>query len=226
MHRRSMLGIAAATIGAVVGLVPLAAGLMVFLDPLLRKKQKPLAYRESNAGNNSMIRVATLDELPEDGIPRRFPVIADRVDAWNFTPAQRIGAVWIRRLKNAEPAKTAESQDGSDDKPAPAQPGANGEQAAAQRVVLQVFQSSCPHLGCSVDYQSDSANPEGVFLCPCHNSSFDVSGNKIDLPGQKNPSRRGMDPLEFDQARLDRDREVWIRFVNFETGVPERREIS
>ncbi len=39
-----------------------------------------------------------LDALPADGIPRRFPVMADRTDAWNFYPKQVVGAVYLRRM--------------------------------------------------------------------------------------------------------------------------------
>ena len=41
--------------------------------------------------------LTTLESLPEDGTPRRFPVIADRVDAWNVYPDEPIGAVLMRR---------------------------------------------------------------------------------------------------------------------------------
>jgi len=74
-------------IGGIVTLVPLAAGLTVFLDPLRRK---------SSAG--AFVRVATLDGLPNDSVPRKFPVIANRTDAWNKFDATPIGAVYLRRV--------------------------------------------------------------------------------------------------------------------------------
>jgi menaquinol-cytochrome c reductase iron-sulfur subunit len=216
MPRRSMLGIAAAAIGAVVGLVPLAAALLVFLDPLLRKNKKPLAYREGDGADNSLVRVATLDELPDDGVPRRFAVVADQIDAWNYMPNQPIGAVWIRRLKSAAPdASDAENDQGDGKKP---------------KEAIQVFQATCPHAGCSVTYRPDAPLPGGVYHCPCHNSAFTANGTKPNAQERKllgieqNPSPRDMDPLEYDQDRLDQRGEVWIRFVNFYTGVPERRE--
>ena len=43
------------------------------------------------------MRLALLDALPEDGTPRKVPVIADRTDAWNRYPAEPIGAVFLRR---------------------------------------------------------------------------------------------------------------------------------
>ena len=76
----------AGIIGAVLGLVPALAGLTVFFDPLRRK-----------AGTSGAIRVATLEALPADGMPRKFPVLATRVDAWNKFSEVPIGAVYLRR---------------------------------------------------------------------------------------------------------------------------------
>jgi len=86
-NRRDFLkGAWALLIGAVVGLVPLVSGLIVFLDPLRRK---------SKAGE--FVPVASLQALPDDGSPRKFAVIASRTDAWNKSPRTPIGAVYLRR---------------------------------------------------------------------------------------------------------------------------------
>jgi Rieske Fe-S protein len=76
----------AVAIGAFVGLVPFVAGLMVYLDPLRRR-----------AGAGDFVRIASLDSLPDDGVPRQFPVVADRNDAWNHYAAQPLGSVFLRR---------------------------------------------------------------------------------------------------------------------------------
>jgi menaquinol-cytochrome c reductase iron-sulfur subunit len=76
----------ASVIGAVLGVVPVIAGLEVFLDPLRRK-----------AGTSSAVHVTGLEALPDDGIPRKFPVLANRVDAWNKFTQIPIGAVYLRR---------------------------------------------------------------------------------------------------------------------------------
>lgn len=76
----------ATIIGIVIGLVPLASGLTVFFDPLRRK-----------SSTSGAIRVTTLDALPIDGVPRKFPVVASRVDAWNTFTEVPIGAVYLRR---------------------------------------------------------------------------------------------------------------------------------
>ncbi len=73
-------------IGGVVGLAPVAAGLPVILDPLRRSVRA-----------NGAIRVTTLESLPNDSVPRKFAVIADRSDAWNKFPQVPVGAVYLRR---------------------------------------------------------------------------------------------------------------------------------
>jgi Rieske Fe-S protein len=45
-----------------------------------------------------MLRITTLDSVPADGMPREFPVLADRSDAWNRSPNQPVGLVYLRRL--------------------------------------------------------------------------------------------------------------------------------
>jgi menaquinol-cytochrome c reductase iron-sulfur subunit len=76
----------AVVIGGLLVVCPFLAGLSVFADPLRRK-----------GGNGQFLRVARLDALPADGKPRRFPVIADRRDAWTKHPPAPIGAVYLRR---------------------------------------------------------------------------------------------------------------------------------
>jgi menaquinol-cytochrome c reductase iron-sulfur subunit len=87
--RRSFLvGFFAAGIGGLVGLVPLAAGLLTYLDPLRRKPVKGVP-----------IPLTTLDSIPDAKagtvLIGQFPVINDRVDAWNLYPQERIGSVYL-----------------------------------------------------------------------------------------------------------------------------------
>jgi len=73
-------------IGGAIGAVPGAVGLAVYLDPL---------RRSATGGLN--VKVATLDAVPADGVPRKFSVYASRVDAWTKTPEAPVGAVYLRR---------------------------------------------------------------------------------------------------------------------------------
>jgi menaquinol-cytochrome c reductase iron-sulfur subunit len=87
--RRNFLAKAAAVvIGGIVTVIPPAAGLLVFLDPLRRKSE-----------TGGAVFVANLAAIPESGEPRKFPVLATRVDAWNRTPNVPIGAVYLQRLE-------------------------------------------------------------------------------------------------------------------------------
>ena len=61
----------------------------MLFDPLRRKTNKA-----------EFLSVTNLDALPDDDLPHSFQVVADRRDAWNMYPAQRIGAVYLRRSKN------------------------------------------------------------------------------------------------------------------------------
>jgi menaquinol-cytochrome c reductase iron-sulfur subunit len=73
----------------------------------------------------------------------------------------------------------------------------------------------CPHLGCFVGFD----DTQDVFYCPCHASSFLLSGAKVAQPGLENPSPRAMDTLEVKVTDQD---QVLVRFVNFKTGLEEK----
>ncbi|MDB6037210.1 MAG: Rieske iron-sulfur protein [Verrucomicrobiales bacterium] len=91
-ERRSFLKEAAImAIGGVATLVPLGAGIAVLLDPLRR-----------NVNGGSKIRVTSLDALPKDGTPRKFPILASRTDAWNKYPDAPVGAVYLRRTPDGK----------------------------------------------------------------------------------------------------------------------------
>ena len=78
-------------LGGFALLGPALAALAAYLNPV----------RQKSAGGE-FFRLANIVTLPEDGTPRRFPVITDRVDAWNRYPKEAIGAVWLRRTEDAE----------------------------------------------------------------------------------------------------------------------------
>jgi menaquinol-cytochrome c reductase iron-sulfur subunit len=88
-HRRAFFTRAAAiVIGAVITIFPFAAGLFFFADPLRR-----------GGAARGFIKVASLDSVPDDGVPRVFTVVANRTDAWTYFPSEPIGAVFLRRAK-------------------------------------------------------------------------------------------------------------------------------
>jgi Rieske Fe-S protein len=90
-RRRFFERVAAAVVGAVVGLPPLIAGAIVFLNPLKAK-----------SSGARWVKLADLSSVPADGTPRSFPVILDRWDAWNYYPPAPVGAVYLIRPKGAK----------------------------------------------------------------------------------------------------------------------------
>jgi menaquinol-cytochrome c reductase iron-sulfur subunit len=92
-RRGFMKKAAAIVMGAVTGLVPLATGVLVFLDPLRSRKNKGVAAGE----DENFLKVAALDGLLVGGAPRRYVVVDDRTDAWNLFPQEAIGAVYLIR---------------------------------------------------------------------------------------------------------------------------------
>jgi len=169
--RRGFLAKAIAAVTGILALgVPALAGIVAALNPLRQKSQ---------AGQ--FLCLTTLESLPEDGTPRKFPVILDRTDAWNRFPNEPVGAVFLRRVKDK----------------------GNQEKIEAIHVV-------CPHAGCFIVYES------GKFFCPCHNGNFDLSGKRLDA---NSPSPRDLDTLE---AEVRNETEVWVKFQNFRTGIPQK----
>lgn len=85
--RRSFIAIVT---GGLAMLAPIGAGILSFLSPLFRKASSP------------EVRVALLDQVPDDGKPYFFPVVTDRQDAWTQYKAQKVGAVYLIREPGAE----------------------------------------------------------------------------------------------------------------------------
>jgi Rieske Fe-S protein len=90
-RRNFLLEFWSVLIGGIVGLFPFLAGVALLLDPLRR-----------SAAKADFVRVASLDAIPPDGVPRQFPVIKDRTDAWTFSPNERVGAVFLRRQPESD----------------------------------------------------------------------------------------------------------------------------
>ena len=127
-------------IGGVLGAVPVASGVAFYLDPLLRNADGP--------AGGVKVRVTTLDALPDDGVPRRFPILASRVDAWTKTPEAPIGAVYLLRTKDTATPVTAFS------------------------VICPHAGCFVDYVPALPDY----APAQPGYLCPCHNSTFKLDG--------------------------------------------------
>jgi menaquinol-cytochrome c reductase iron-sulfur subunit len=81
---------------------------------------------------------------------------------------------------------------------------------------VKVFTTTCPHLGCSVNFEGTK------FVCPCHNGTFDLNGDRADPgPGKSNPAPRGMDSLEYqlaDDSANPGDKLVLVKYQIFRQG--------
>jgi Rieske Fe-S protein len=135
-RRTFLVRATAVVVGGIVGVFPALAGLAMFLDPL-RRKSKTAEF----------LHVADLDQIPVDGVPRPFQIVADRTDAWNVYPQEPVGACYLRITE------TAEGQS------------------------LEALSAICPHLGCFVDFQGakgifkcpchdSSFQPDGALINP------------------------------------------------------------
>lgn len=85
-RRRFLTEAAAGAVGACCAAVPLASGLVAWLDPLSR-----------NSGAGDWIPVGGLSSVPADGTPVRVAVISGRSDAWTRDNAVPVGVVYLRR---------------------------------------------------------------------------------------------------------------------------------
>lgn len=77
---------------------------------------------------------------------------------------------------------------------------------------LMAYSTTCPHLGCAVDYDPEHQK----FKCPCHRSAFSLDG-KV----EEGPSPRPLDALELQES----EGLVAIRFQRFRTGVPAKEPV-
>ena len=176
-RRRFFTVVTTIVAGALATLVPLACGVATFLSPLFRKHK----YHQ--------VRIALLSQVPDDGLPRYFPVSVDRQDAWNRYPQQRVGAVYLIR-----------------------------QSGAAEPIALT---AKCPHAGCFIGYTPGSDG----FKCPCHTSEFKLDGARVH--GDAEVSPRDMDRLPVELRQINgadgaSATEVWVEFIDFQTGHREQ----
>lgn len=87
----------AALVGIGALLVPTAAGVTVLLDPVLKKR------KGGDGDDGNWIRVASLSQVPPDGIPRQFAVVEPKpTDKWNLYEPQSERPVLLRRTSEDE----------------------------------------------------------------------------------------------------------------------------
>jgi len=87
-RRNFLVGLGAVIVAGISGIVPFVAGATSLLDPLRKR---------AAAGGDGMVLVTRTSLVPDDGVPRKFTVQADRRDAWTTYLKTPVGAVYLRR---------------------------------------------------------------------------------------------------------------------------------
>lgn len=77
---------------------------------------------------------------------------------------------------------------------------------------IVVFSPICTHLGCGYRW----SDPDRQFLCPCHNSVFDLEGNVLAGPAPR--------PLDTLPTKIEGDR-LFILYQEFKAGHPRKEAI-
>ena len=76
--------------GAMVS-VPVVAGVATLLAPL-----------GSDKGGRLKVRLASIEDLPSDGTPKLYQVVAERKDAWTKYDNKPIGSVFLRKIDDSK----------------------------------------------------------------------------------------------------------------------------
>ena len=77
---------------------------------------------------------------------------------------------------------------------------------------MVAYSPSCPHLGCGYQW----AEGEKSFKCPCHMSTFDITGKVLG-----GPSPRALDTLE---TKVENGK-VYVKYESFQMGI-EKKELA
>lgn len=123
--RRSLFRLGSALLGGFIALVLLVPGAGYLLNPLLPRKKKAAGDSPGDASDGEFQALpVTLDDLAV-GVPREFPIVIKRQDAWVTYPPEPVGTVWLVR------------------------------QPEGSRAPVLAFTSECPHLGCAIALAAD-----------------------------------------------------------------------
>ena len=91
-ERRQFLSKAASFVfGGAVVTVPVGAGVATLLLPLGKKDSSKLK-----------VMLANIEDLPADGTPKLYQVVAERKDAWTKYANKPIGSVFLRKTGDTE----------------------------------------------------------------------------------------------------------------------------
>ena len=184
--RRGFVGLVAGGISVVLGLLPAGLGTAFFLDPILRKRDTAGGATGESGDDPTAAGFIRLN-LNFASLPADGAPVAAKV------VADKVDA-W-NRFQNVEIGTIWVRRIGDEQ--------------------VQVFNATCPHLSCAVDYRAGRND----FFCPCHTSSFALDGARTN---QIPP--RGMDQLD---VKLDSATgAMWVKYQNFRAGTPEQIPVA
>lgn len=83
---------------------------------------------------------------------------------------------------------------------------------------IRVLSTTCPHLGCSVNYTGDE------FLCPCHGGRFRMDGSRP--APEASPAPRDMDMLETWRRDPSDPTRLQVVFERFRANTHEKVKLG
>jgi len=170
--------------------------LVVFLNPLWRKVRSP------------QVRVALLSQVPDDGVPRLFPVRADRVDAWNRYPQQRIGAVYLLREKGQTPiAFTAKCPHA----------GCFIGYVPGSGLFQCPCHTSTFHLDGTRLHGDAEVSPRDMDRLPVELKPFGTA-SASGANSSETVSGNASQDVQVTGPATDGDTEIWVEYIEFQTG--------
>ena len=89
-RRSFLMRLGAIVFGGLATLIPVGTGVAALFDPLRKR-----------ARSTDMVMVTRLAAIPEDGVPKKFTVETDRVDAWTTYQQTPVGAIYLRRVDDS-----------------------------------------------------------------------------------------------------------------------------
>jgi menaquinol-cytochrome c reductase iron-sulfur subunit len=90
-RREFMVKAGSIVFGGLVVVAPVGAGLTTLISPMLSKSADGLK-----------VLLASIGDLPADGTPKRFDVVAEKTDGWMKYPPKPIGGVFLRKVSDTE----------------------------------------------------------------------------------------------------------------------------
>ncbi|MGL6193592.1 MAG: ubiquinol-cytochrome c reductase iron-sulfur subunit [Thermoguttaceae bacterium] len=158
--------------------------------PIAASTRLALTSTEQKGNSGKFYPIGSLDSI--DKTPKKFAIVDDVKDAWQVSPNQKIGAIFVHKNDKDEVVAFQTVC----------------PHAGCKVDVAMKINPTTP----------DAKEEEMLFFCPCHAAYFDLNGARLVKPGESSPSPRDLDSLE---VKVE-DGMVFIKFEHFITGPAEK----